>query len=79
MSKLYNWVSTSNRGWHLLGVYIVSLCLGWASGVTAIVCLETKDVLHAKSIKAWSWSDCLAGVVGCALGGLVHWITLKHW
>lgn len=74
-----NWLTTSNRSWHLLGVYLVSLILGWASGITAIACLEFKDVLHTKNIKAWDWLDVIAGLIGCIIGGAIHWVILKHW
>ena len=74
-----NWLTTSNRLWHLLCVYLVSLLLGWASGITAIACLEFKDVLHTKNIKAWDWVDCLAGGIGCFIGGLLHWLIFSHW
>ncbi|MBO7220835.1 MAG: hypothetical protein J6V21_06600 [Alistipes sp.] len=79
MNKLYNWLSVSNRSWHLLCVYVVSLFLGWASGITAIACLEFKDVLHTKNIKAWDWVDVIAGLIGCIIGGAIHWVILKHW
>ena len=79
MNKLYNWLLTSNRGLHLLCVWLLSLALGWASGITAIVCLEVKDVLHNKDIEAWDWVDCLAGGIGCFIGGLLHWLIFKHW
>ena len=74
-----SWISDSNRSWHLLCVYLVSLFLGWASGITAICCLEFKDVLHSKDNKAWDWLDCLAGFFGCIVGGAIHWVILKHW
>jgi uncharacterized membrane protein YccC len=74
-----NWLTTSNRSWHLLGVYLVSLILGWASGITAIACLEFKDVLRTKNIKAWDWLDVIAGFIGCIIGGAIHWVILKHW
>lgn len=76
---MLRWLSKSNRSWHLLCVYLVSLVLGWASGITAIVCLEFKDMLHAKSIHAWDWADVIAGMLGCAIGGTIHWILFKHW
>lgn len=79
MNKLYEWLLVSNRLWHLLGVYIVSLALGWASGITAIACLEFKDVQHSQSLSSWDWLDCVAGLIGCVIGGGIHFAITKHW
>ena len=79
MAKVLNWLFISNRQWHLIGVCAISLVLGWASGITAIICLEFKDVQGANSLKAWDWLDVAAGLIGGITGGAVHWVLLKHW
>lgn len=79
LNKAFDWLLVSNRPAHIFCVGIVSLLLGWASGITAIACLEFKDVLHTKNIKAWDWLDVIAGLIGCIIGGAIHWVILKHW
>lgn len=79
LRKIIGTMKISNRPAHILCVGIVSLLLGWASGITAIACLEFKDVLHTKNIKAWDWLDCLAGLIGCIIGGAIHFAIFKHW
>lgn len=73
------WLTKSNRLWHLICVCLVSFIFGWASGITSIICLEFKDVLHNKNIKAWDWIDVIFGMLGCIVGGAIHWKIFKHW
>lgn len=78
LHKLFGWLCVSNRPAHLLCVGVMSLLLGWSAGVAAIVSLEYKDVQRG-SWKCWDWLDCAAGLIGCAIGGGIHFIILKHW
>lgn len=73
------WLGTSNRLLHIGGVFCISLLLGWAAGIAATVALEAKGVRSSRSITAWDWLDVAASLIGCALGGTIHFIVLKHW
>lgn len=44
INKMLGWLLVSNRPAHLLCVGVMSLVLGWASGIASIVSLEYKDV-----------------------------------
>lgn len=63
---------------HMICVGLVSLVLGWSSGIAAIIALEYKDVQRG-GWKCWDWLDCLAGLIGCLIGGAIHFAILKHW
>lgn len=76
--KAFGWLLTSNRPAHLLCVGLVSLALGWSSGIAAIIALEYKDVQRG-GWKCWDWLDCLAGLIGCLIGGAIHFVIFKHW
>lgn len=72
------WIFVSNRMAHMICVGLVSLALGWSSGIAAIIALEYKDVQRG-GWRCWDWLDCLAGLIGCVIGGGVHFAILKHW
>lgn len=72
MSKLFNWLKTSNRPVHILCVGIMSLLLGWGAGIASIISLEYKDVQRG-GWECWDWLDVVAGIIGCAIGG---WLNL---
>lgn len=72
------WIFVSNRMAHMICVGLVSLALGWSSGIAAIIALEYKDVQRG-GWSCWDWLDCLAGLIGCLIGGAIHFVTLKHW
>lgn len=78
MRKLFNWLYFSNRPAHILCVGIMSLLLGWSAGVASIISLEYKDVQRG-GWECWDWLDCLAGLIGCAIGGHFHYNLFKHW
>ena len=67
------WITTSNRHLHLLCVGLLSLALGWSAGIASIISLEYKDVQRG-GWSCWDWLDCLAGAIGCAIGGTFHWL-----
>jgi hypothetical protein len=56
----------------------MSLLLGWAAGIASIISLEYKDVQRG-GWTCWDWLDCAAGLIGCVIGGAIHFIILKHW
>lgn len=66
-----NWLTKSNRLWHLLCVCLMSIVLDWQGGVGAIIALEYKDVQRG-GWKCWDWFDVLAGAIGCLIGSLFH-------
>lgn len=72
------WLFISNRMAHMICVGLVSLVLGWSSGIAAIIALEYKDVQRG-GWSCWDWLDCLAGLIGCLIGGAIHFAILKHW
>lgn len=72
------WLLVSNRPAHLLCVGVMSLLLGWAAGIASIISLEYKDVQRG-GWACWDWLDCLAGLIGCVIGGTVHFAIFKHW
>lgn len=72
------WLFVSNRMAHMICVGLVSLALGWSSGIAAIIALEYKDVQRG-GWSCWDWLDCLAGLIGCLIGGAIHFAILKHW
>lgn len=72
------WIFVSNRMAHMICVGFVSLALGWSSGIAAIIALEYKDVQRG-GWSCWDWLDCLAGLIGCLIGGAIHFAILKHW
>lgn len=78
MDKLYKWLFVSNRPAHILCVGIMSLLLGWSAGVASIISLEYKDV-QCGGWECWDWLDCLAGLIGCVIGGYFHYNLFKHW
>lgn len=78
MRKLFNWLYISNRPAHIICVGIMSLLLGWSAGVASIISLEYKDVQRG-GWECWDWLDCLAGLIGCAIGGCFHYNLFKHW
>lgn len=78
MDKLYKWLFVSNRPAHILCVGIMSLLLGWSAGVASIISLEYKDVQRG-GWECWDWLDCLAGLIGCVIGGYFHYNLFKHW
>lgn len=73
-----SWISKSNRPLHILCVGVMSLLLGWSAGIASIISLEYKDVQRGGWC-CWDWFDCLAGLIGCAMGGGVHFYLLGHW
>lgn len=78
MRKLLNRLTVSNRPAHILCVGIMSLLLGWSAGVASIISLEYKDVQRG-GWQCWDWLDVLAGLIGCLIGGGVHFAIFKHW
>ena len=78
MDKLYKWLFVSNRPAHILCVGIMSLLLGWSAGAASIISLEYKDVQRG-GWECWDWLDCLAGLIGCIVGGSVHYHLFRHW
>lgn len=78
MNKLLNWLTVSNRPDHILCVCVMSIVLGWQGGVGAIVALEYKDVQRG-GWNCWDWLDVLAGLIGCMIGGTIHFVIFKHW
>lgn len=78
LHKAFGWLLVSNRPAHLLCVGVMSLLLGWSAGIAAIVALEYKDVQRG-GWRCWDWLDCLAGLIGCVIGVVIHFALLKHW
>lgn len=78
MDKLYKWLFVSNRPAHILCVGIMSLLLGWSAGVASIISLEYKDVQRG-GWECWDWLDVVAGLIGCIVGGSVHYYLFRHW
>lgn len=78
IDKLFGWLLTSNRPAHIICVGIMSLVLGWSAGIASIIALEYKDVQRG-GWACWDWLDCAAGLIGCMIGGAIHFIILKHW
>ena len=76
--KRFGWLLVSNRPAHLLCVGVMSLLLGLAAGIASIVSLEYKDVQRG-GWACWDWLDCLAGLIGCVIGGATHFAIFKHW
>lgn len=76
--KAFGWLLTSNRPNHIICVGMMSLALGWSAGVAAIVALEYKDVQRG-GWECWDWLDVAAGLIGCVIGGAVHFTIFKHW
>lgn len=77
INKVFGWLLTSNRLAHLLCVGVMSIALGWCAGVASIIALEYKDVQYGDK-SFWDWLDCLAGVIGCAVGGAIHYYIFRH-
>lgn len=77
LSKVFWWLFTSNRLAHLLCVGVMSIALGWCAGIASIISLEYKDVQRG-GWECWDWLDCLAGAVGCAVGGAIHYYIFRH-
>lgn len=77
LNKAFGWLLVSNRPAHLLCVGVMSLLLGWVAGIASIVSLEYKDVQRG-GWKCWDWLDCLAGAIGCAIGGAIHYYIFRH-
>ena len=78
LNKLFGWLCISNRPAHVLCVGLISLALGWCAGVASIISLEYKDVQRG-GWECWDWLDCIAGLIGCIIGGAAHWIVFRHW
>ena len=78
LNKWFGWLLISNRPAHILCVGIMSLVLGWSAGIASIISLEYKDVQKG-DWTCWDWLDCLAGLIGCIMGGTIHFILTKHW
>ena len=64
-------MAISNHLSHILCVCLMSIVLGWQGGVGAIVALEYKDVQRG-GWQCWDWLDVVAGMIGCAIGGLLN-------
>ena len=77
LNKVFGWLLTSNRLAHLLCVGVMSIALGWCAGVASIISLEYKDVQRG-GWGCWDWLDCLAGAIGCAIGGAIHYYIFRH-
>ena len=78
LSKIFGWLFVSNRPLHILCVGIMSLLLGWSAGIASIISLEYKDVQRG-GWQCWDWLDCVAGLIGCVIGGYLHYNLFKHW
>ena len=78
LNKMFGWLFVSNRPAHLLCVGVMSIALGWCAGIASIISLEYKDVQRG-GWECWDWLDCLAGAIGCVIGGTIHFIIFKHW
>lgn len=77
LHKLFGWLLVSNRLAHLLCVGVMSIALGWCAGIASIIALEYKDVQRG-GWTCWDWLDCLAGLIGCVIGGGTHFAIFKH-
>lgn len=77
INKAFGWLLTSNRLAHLLCVGVMSISLGWCAGIASIISLEYKDVQHG-DWECWDWLDCLAGLIGCVIGGAIHYYIFRH-
>lgn len=75
------WLLTSNRWKHLVGVFLLSLLGTALMGIGRIGGMEFKDVHHAngdtKPLREWDWSawdwlDVIAGLIGAALATAFH-------
>lgn len=77
LRKIVGTMKISNRPEHILCVGIMSLLLGWSAGVASIISLEYKDVQRG-GLKCWDWLDVVAGLIGCIIGGGIHWVIFKH-
>ena len=77
LNKAFGWLLTSNRLAHLLCVGVMSIALGWCAGIASIISLEYKDVQRG-GWECWDWLDCLAGLIGCAIGGAIHYYIFRH-
>lgn len=75
------WLFESNRWKHLIGVFVISLLGTILMGIGCIGGMEFKDVHHANgdnipiskwNWSAWDWLDCLAGMIGGLLAGIIH-------
>ena len=77
INKAFGRLLTSNRLAHLLCVGVMSIALGWCAGIASIVSLEYKDVQRG-GWECWDWLDCLAGAIGCAIGGAIHYYIFRH-
>lgn len=76
LHKLFGWLLVSNRPAHIFCVCLMSIVLGWQGGVGAIVALEYKDVQRG-GWECWDWLDVVAGMIGCAIGGLLN-VVIKY-
>ena len=77
LNRWFGWLLTSKRLAHLLCVGVMSIALGWCAGIASIISLEYKDVQRGGWV-CWDWLDCLAGAIGCAIGGAIHYYIFKH-
>lgn len=78
LHKLFWWLCVSNRPAHILCVGVISLLLGWAAGIASIISFEYKDVRRG-GCSCWDWLDVLAGLIGCVIGGGLHFAIFRHW
>lgn len=76
VNRVFGWLLVSNRIPHLVCVGIMSIVLGWSAGIASIISLEYKDVQKG-GWECWDWLDCLAGAIGCAIGGWFNWLLFK--
>lgn len=76
-----DWLLTSNRWKHLVGVFLLSLIGTALMGIGCVGGMEFKDVHHYNGDHVpfrnwdwspWDWLDVLAGLIGAALATAVH-------
>lgn len=76
-----DWLLTSNRWKHLVGVFLLSLIGTALMGIGCVGGMEFKDVHHYNGdhvpFRKWDWSpwdwlDVLAGLLGAAFATAVH-------
>lgn len=77
LHKAFGWLLFSNRPAHLLCVEVMALLLGWSAGMATIMALEYKDVQRG-GWACWDLLDVIAGLIGCLIGGGIHFAITKH-
>lgn len=74
-----SWILESNRQWHLLGGFVLSVFFTFFCGLGTAIGLEYKDVVyHDSELRpwqysfwaTWDWLDFSATLIG-ALGGQI--------